>query len=64
MMKSPSDVFDDYPEIKKKWTATNIGQLLNLGLIRGKKLKRSCLVYSEDVKALFDRYFNDLRTRV
>lgn len=64
MLKSPIDVFDDYPEMKKYWTPTNIGQLLNLGLIRGKKLKRSCLVYVDDVKALFDSHFKKTRTRV
>jgi hypothetical protein len=57
MMKFPIDVLDDYPEIKKKWNCNDIGYLLRLGLIRGKKLRRGCLVYSEDVKALFDGYF-------
>lgn len=56
-MKTPIEVLEDYPHIAQFWTPNDIGYLLRMKLIRGKKLIRGCVVYAEDVNALFDSYF-------
>lgn len=55
-MQTPGDVLRFHPEIAGRWNASDIGYLLRLGLIRGKKQWRGCLVYSEDVIKLFNLF--------
>ena len=55
---TPSQILYRNPSIAKVWNAPQIGYLLMLKLIKGKKLKRGCLCSESDVKALFTFAFN------
>lgn len=49
----PIDILRKYPEIKKVWTANDLGQLLHMGFVSGKKLSRGCLLDVPDVLHIF-----------
>jgi len=51
----PGEIISKHPHIRKKWTANDIGQLLRLGFISGKKLRRGCLVDEDDVLHFFSK---------
>lgn len=55
---TPTQILYRNPSIAKVWNAPQIGYLLMLKLIKGKKLKRGCLCSESDVKALFTFAFN------
>lgn len=46
---TPTQILERNPKIAKKWNVREIGYLLMLQLVRGKKLKRGCLVSESDV---------------
>jgi len=52
-LKRPCEIIAEYPGIKKYWTANVLGYLLTFGLVRGKKLRRGCLVDEKDVLRIF-----------
>lgn len=52
-MLPPAEILRVYPEMKKYWTAGDIGYLLHLKLVSGKKLIRSCLIDEKDVEKIF-----------
>lgn len=55
----PIEIIEKYPGIKKAWSYHDIGQLFHLGLVRGEKLRRGCLINENDVKKIFGlRYSN------
>ena len=54
--KTPMDVLDDNPKMRKIWDARKIGYLFYLKLVDGKKLPRGCLVSERQVVEIFDRY--------
>lgn len=49
----PIEILQRNPQIKKNWGTYDIGQLLHLGLISGKKLSRGCIVDEDDVLHYF-----------
>lgn len=53
MLKHPQEILQSNPDIKKIWNANDIGYLLRLRLVEGKKLIRSCLIEEKDVQKLF-----------
>lgn len=59
MLKRPIEILELYPGIKKTWNVNDIGQLLHLGLVRGKKLARGCLINENDVKKIFSLRHSD-----
>lgn len=54
--KTPMEVLDDNPKMRKIWDARKIGYLFYLQLVDGKKLPRGCLVSERQVVEIFDRY--------
>lgn len=54
-MVAPGEIIKRYPHIGKAWTSGDIGYLLRLGLVSGKKKLRSCWVDEKDVLELFKR---------
>lgn len=48
----PSMIIEDYPEIKEAFTPNEMGTLLTMKLIRGRKLRRGCEVSVKDVLKL------------
>ena len=54
--KTPMDVLDDNPKMRKIWDARKSGYLFYLKLVDGKKLPRGCLVSERQVVEIFDRY--------
>lgn len=49
----PAEILRLHPNIKKVWNANDIGQLLRLRLVSGKKLSRGCIVDEDDVLHYF-----------
>lgn len=54
---TPKDILYKNPEIKRVWNEQKIGYLLMLQLVRGRKLRRGCLVSETDVKKIYNSYF-------
>lgn len=52
---SPGEIIKRYPKIGKRWLANDIGQLLRMGLVSGKKLSRGCIVDLDDVLHYFSK---------
>lgn len=52
MMKTPTEVLNENPAIL--WTPQQIGWLLTLGLVRGRKMQGGCLVEAGDVVRLWN----------
>ena len=50
----PSEILENNPELKKIWTANDIGILLRMKLISGKKLIRGCIVSENDVLKIYE----------
>jgi len=55
---TPTQLLEKNPFLAKKWNVREIGYLLMLQLVRGKKLKRGCLVCESDVINLFNYVFS------
>lgn len=53
MLKQPIEIIESNPGIAKVWKPADIGYLLRLKLVRGKKKLRSCMVEERDVLRLF-----------
>jgi hypothetical protein len=51
-MKTPGEILSHNPWLKDIWTASDIGYLLRLGLVKGKKIHRGCIVSEKDVLEL------------
>lgn len=49
----PGEIHLKHPKIKKRWTTNDLGQLLRLGLVSGKKLSRGCMLDEDDVLHFF-----------
>lgn len=50
---TPGELLEKNPYIKNIWTAGDIGYLLRLKLVKGKKLLRGCFVSESDVVELY-----------
>lgn len=55
---TPTQLLEKNPFLKKIWDVREIGYLLMLKLVRGKKLKRGCLVSETDVLKIFNFCFS------
>lgn len=56
MLKTPTQIIQDNPGIKKYWLSTDIGYLLRMKLVRGKKMpggRSGCMVEEKDCLKLF-----------
>lgn len=53
-LKRPIEILEANPGIKKCWTFYDLGHLFHLGLVRGKKLPRGCLIDERDVIRMFN----------
>ena len=53
MLLTPTEILSKYPGIKKVWQPADLGYLLRLGLVRGKKLHRGCKIEEKDVQKVF-----------
>lgn len=51
-MMQPGEIVKRYPQVARVWTAGDIGYLLRLGLVDGKKYTRSCYVDEKQVLEL------------
>ena len=49
----PKEVLDKNPGLKKVWNSNDLGYLLRLGLVRGEKLIRGCIIDEKDVLRLY-----------
>lgn len=49
----PSEILHFHPEISTKWTVEDMGILLRMRLVRGRKLNRGCCISVIDVLKLF-----------
>jgi len=49
----PKELLEKNPGLKKKWRPQDIGYMLSLGLVRGEKNHRTCVVNEKDVLSLF-----------
>ena len=56
---APNEILSNNPGVAKRWKAHDIGYLLRLGLVRGKKLLRSCKVEEKDVLKLFSSAYKN-----
>ena len=52
MYLEPGMILRRHPEISRHWTAADIGYLLRLGLVDGRKQLRGCLVDEQQVVEL------------
>lgn len=50
---TPTQLLMNHPEIARIWDAPKIGYLLMLNLVKGKKLRRGCLVCESDLLRLY-----------
>lgn len=50
---TPTQILIRNPRFKKIWDCRALGYLLMLKLVRGKKLKRGCLINESDVTDLY-----------
>jgi len=46
---TPKEILESNPEVAKSFNWYQIGHLLNMKLVRGKKMRRTCQVCLEDV---------------
>jgi len=53
MLKTPTQILDDHPGLKKIWNTSDVGYLLRLKLVRGKKFHRGCMVEERDILKVF-----------
>lgn len=51
--RKASEILIRNPFLQKFWNCSQIGRLLELQLVRGKKLKRGSLLYEPDVIRIF-----------
>lgn len=58
MYYTPTEILDRNPNLKKIWNHSDIGYLLRLRLVRGRKIKstHSCEVLESDVLELLNLY--------
>lgn len=54
---TPTQILIRNPRFKKIWDCRALGYLLMLKLVRGKKLKRGCLISETDTIELFNYAF-------
>ncbi len=54
MLLTPSEIIEKHPEVKKFWNKQQIGWLLSLGLVSGKKLSRGSIIEDQDVLNVLD----------
>jgi len=54
---TPSEFLEKYPHIQKIWDNRAIGYLLMLKLVKGRKLKRTCIVSEFDVLKIYNSNF-------
>ncbi len=54
MLHTPTEILERNPEIKKRWTAQQLGWLLPLGLVRGRKISRGSILEERDVLIIFE----------
>ncbi|MCK4661343.1 MAG: hypothetical protein KAT68_00645 [Bacteroidales bacterium] len=50
---TPSEILTKHTQLRTIWNNKQIGYLLNLRLVKGKKLQRTCLVDEQDVLNLY-----------
>ena len=55
-LKTPTEILEDYPQLKTCWDFRDLGYLLRLRLVQGRKTRRSCLLDEHDVLFIFERY--------
>lgn len=54
MLLRPTEILSKYPGIRRVWTTNDLGYLLRLGVVSGKKLSRSCLLEVQDVIRVYN----------
>lgn len=54
--KTPTEILENYPKMKKIWDARKIGYLFYLRLVEGRKLLRGCLVSERQVLEIYRKY--------
>jgi hypothetical protein len=50
----PSEFLELHPEIKRVWTIGDIGNLLRMKIISGRRIRRGCEVSERELLTLFD----------
>ncbi|MBN2664393.1 MAG: hypothetical protein JXR68_12150 [Bacteroidales bacterium] len=55
---SPSEIIYNNPFLSELWTAADIGYLLKLKLVKGRKLIRSSIILESDVLRVYEFYKN------
>lgn len=53
---TPEAFFIKYPGIKKVWTERHLGYLLRLGICRGRKLSKSCLMSEREILSVYKKW--------
>lgn len=51
---TPQQIFEQRPSFQNFFSEKQLGYLLWLGIVRGKKLRRSCEICLEDVERLIE----------
>lgn len=54
--KTPSEILENYPQIRKIWDARKIGYLFYLQLVEGRKMPRGCLVSEKQVVEIYKQF--------
>lgn len=50
----PAEIIEAYPQIAEHWTGRELGYMLMLGLVRGKKHARTCEIFVDDILQLLE----------
>ena len=53
-LKTPSEILEENPELKAVWNVRELGYLLMLKLVRGRKGHRTSYLNVNDVKAVYE----------
>lgn len=56
--QTPTQILINHPKIQRFYKATDLGYLLMLNVVSGKKLKRGCLISEADLLSFMAWRFN------
>ena len=52
LLLKPTEIINKYPEISNHWNSSELGYLFRLGLIKGKKTRRSSILSVNSIKKI------------
>jgi hypothetical protein len=50
----PTEILENYPQVAEVWNRRELGYLLMLGIVRGRKFRHTCEILVTDVLELLE----------